>query len=497
MSIRTLALLVAALILLPTSSFAQADESGARAGGVRLAAPSPPDAASLDALARRIDRILAGSDVTDGRVGIHAVDMDTGAVIYSRGADLALNPASNMKLVTAAAALDFFGPQRTFGTDILADGLKNGVVSRALYVRGQGEAFLLFEDFIDWAAELRQKGVVRVEGDIVIDDSVFDAAYLPPGFEQKNADAAYRPAIGAVSVNFNAVTAVISPAEQVGATPSVRLMPPNNHVEVVNRASTRSGAQRRLMVTSEPTEDGTRLVIDGYTGVAASPQSVRKRIDNPPVFAGAVFKAALDMVGIPVTGRVRVGVAPDSARLLLNHQSQPLSYVALAMNKWSNNFMAEQLLRVLGVEDDAPSTWSVARERIVRFLVDKVGLTAGSFQIHNGSGLYSGNEVSAAQFVALLRYMDGHPNAPEFKASLTISGVDGTLRNRLRGAATEGRIRGKTGTLNEVSALSGYATRADGRRIAFSVLFDDTPRRGWFYRSVQDRIVEALVDQEL
>lgn len=490
------ALLLVSFTLVGPTAYAQQGPSG-DAAKTDDASESPNFEAARTQLSGQIDAILRASDVTGGDVGIYVADAKTGTPLYARNADQPLNPASNMKLITSASALDRFGPQHTFTTRVLGDDVDDGVVGGSLYVRGQGEAFLLFEDFIDWAAQLEQKGITKVEGDIVVDDDVFDGAYLPPGFEQKDEDASYRSPIGAVSVNFNAVTAVITPADKAGERPNVRLVPPNEHVEVVNRASTRNGGRRRLMVASKTTENGTKLVIDGYTGTRSSPQYVRKRIDNPPVFAGSVFKEALDMVGIEVAGAVTTGDTPESAETLVSHRSQPLSYVILAMNKWSNNFMAEQLLRVQGAEGDTPSTWEAAKKSVNAFLVEEVGFAPGSFNVHNGSGLYSGNEVSAKQFVQLLRYMDEHPNAPEFKASLTIGGVDGTLRNRLEDPSVKGRVRGKTGTLNEVSALSGYARTASGRVVAFSILFDETPRRGWLYRPEQDRIVEAIVGLNL
>ncbi|MGM0554805.1 MAG: D-alanyl-D-alanine carboxypeptidase/D-alanyl-D-alanine endopeptidase, partial [Myxococcota bacterium] len=267
MASRTLTtLLLVSFTLVGPSAFAQDAPSSGEAAGAAKTEVAPDFAAARKQLTGQIDTILKSSDVTAGSVGVYVADVETGAELYKRGADQPLNPASNIKLITSAAALDRFGPQHTFTTRVLVDDLQDGVVKGSMYVRGEGEAFLLFEDFIDWAAELRQKGVTKVEGDIVVDDGAFDAAYLPPGFEQKSEDASYRSPIGAVSVNFNAVTAVISPAQKAGEQPSVRLVPPNEHVEVINRASTRPGGRRRLMVASKTTEDGTKLVIDGYTG---------------------------------------------------------------------------------------------------------------------------------------------------------------------------------------------------------------------------------------
>ncbi|MFP4597280.1 MAG: D-alanyl-D-alanine carboxypeptidase/D-alanyl-D-alanine-endopeptidase [Persicimonas sp.] len=449
------------------------------------------EAAELDSAVRAI---LAGSDVTRGTVGIHVEDVDTGQVLVSRSADEPMNPASNVKLITSAAALDTFGPQHSFGTRLMAEGVDDaGTVEGSLYVEGGGEAFLLFEDFLDWAGQLRQKGVTAIEGDIVIDDTAFDGDYLPPGFEQKDEDASYRPPIGAVSVNFNAVSAVVEPGDKPGAAANCRLVPPNKHVEIVNKAKTAPGRRRHIQLRSEPTESGTRLVIEGRIGQQASAFRGRKRIDNPPEFAGAVLASALEMVGIEFDGEVKVGSTPDDAEKLVSHSSQPLSYVVLAMNKWSNNFMAEQVLRNLGVgDDDEASTWDASREAAMEFL-EKAGVDTEKLTIHNGSGLYDGNLVSPRQFVQLLRYMNDHPSAPEYLSSLAIAGTDGTLKRRLKDAPTAGNVRAKTGTLNEVSAVSGYARTESGRMVAFSVLVNDPPRRAWHYRPVQDRIVEAIV----
>ncbi|MFW5967214.1 MAG: D-alanyl-D-alanine carboxypeptidase/D-alanyl-D-alanine-endopeptidase [Persicimonas sp.] len=441
-----------------------------------------------------IDKILAGSDVTEGTVGIHVEELETGRVYYTQNGDTPMNPASNVKLMTSAAALDTFGPQHTFGTELLAEAIgDDGTVDGALYVRGDGEAFLLYEDVLEWAGKLRQKGVRRIAGDIVIDDGVFDRAYLPPGFDQKDEDASYRSPIGAVSVNFNAVTAVVEPGSGPGEPARCRLEPPNEHVELVNEASTVHGPGHEIQVRSEPTDDGTRLVVSGKIGHNAGPFEAKKRIDNPPQFAGAVFADALELVGIEHDGQIRTGETPEDIETLVSHDSHPLSWVVMAMNKWSNNFMAEQLLRALGVDDDEPSTWDTSREALDDFL-EKAELDTEKVTIQNGSGLYDGNLVSPRDFVALLQFMHRHTNAPEFKSSLAIAGVDGTLEDRLTSSHTAGNVRAKTGTLNEVSSLSGYLTTRGGHDLAFSILINDPPKRAWHYRPVSDQIVEAIVD---
>ncbi|MBA2664633.1 MAG: D-alanyl-D-alanine carboxypeptidase/D-alanyl-D-alanine-endopeptidase [Bradymonadaceae bacterium] len=447
-------------------------------------------ARTFDAVVRTIDAALVGPELLGAKIGIHAVDVATGEIVYSRNADVGMNPASNIKLITAAAVLDVLGPQYTFTTHLLAQKTEGGQVKGDLFVKGDGEAFLLFTDVLGWAGQLRQLGITRVDGDLVIDDLYFDGGYMPPGFDQKDSDASYRAPIGAVSVNFNAITLVVDPAKP-GEPARIRLDPPNAHVQVVNNARTNKGSQARVNAIARGDAERTVVTVTGTIGELATAVSIRKRIDHPPLFAGEVFKSALEMVGIEVVGTVRTGRAPKDARTLVSHTSQPMGNLVSAMNKWSNNFMAEQLLRVLGSSSATASTWTASLGVAAAFL-QRAGMAPGSYSLLNGSGLYDGNTVSARQFVQLLRYMRDHRYAPEFFASLSITGVDGTLSQRLKNTPLAGNMRAKTGTLNHVCTLSGYLYTKSGRLLAYSIMFNDTPQLAWNYRKHQDAIVMAL-----
>lgn len=451
-----------------------------------------------------IEAALAGSDVTQGKVGILAVDAATGQVLYARDADRSMSPASNTKLITVAAALDEFGPAHTFQTELLAEGLDaNGelvgdTLKGPLYIKGGGNAFLLYENFLDWANDLRLQGVKKIAGGIVVDNTLFAGEDLPPLFDTKNEDAAYRAPIGALSVNFNGVTVLVDPGEKAGDAATYRFVPANKHIQVVNRATTTSGRRRNIQVSSETipatgdAEIGTRIVISGNIGLDARTfQSRRKRIDNPAQFAGAVFIEALRAVGIEVAQKVSTGKTPAGAKVMVTHASQPLSYTAFATNKWSNNFMSEMLLRMLGTTQGRAGTWAASQAAVLEFL-QKSGIDTTDMVVKNGSGLYDGNRTSPRQFVELLRFMATHQWAPEYRASLAISGVDGTLARRLEDASVRGKIRAKTGTLNESAALSGYMRTATNREIAFSIIFNDPPTFAWRYRPVQDRVAEAI-----
>ena len=440
--------------------------------------------------------------MAQAKVGVHVVDLHTGQQLYARDAEALYNPASNMKLITSAAAIDLFGPAHTFSTTLRAERVEGSVIPGDLYLEGTGEGFLLYEDVLDWGSSLRQQGIERVEGDLVVGDGPFQGGeYLPPGFEQKQEDASYRSAIGAVSVNFNAVTVRVEPGASIGDAVRVTLDPPNDYVTLQVTAKTISGKSDRVAIASEPKDqgEGTIIRVEGSLGASAKAKSARKRIDNPPRFAGSVLKGALETMGIEVKGGVRAGERPRGASVeLVSHGSEPLPELLMAMNKWSNNFMAEQLFRALGTHASAGAergSWA-GSAAVLRAFLESVGLKPDvDFTIKNGSGLYDGNGLSPSAITRVLAHMDAHRWGVEYIASLAIGGVDGTLAGRFKGPHA-GAIRGKTGTLNEVSALSGYVNTKGGRRLAVSILINDPPRFAWTYRAQQDAIAEALIDFE-
>ncbi len=441
-------------------------------------------------LGKDISRVLKKKGVDTAKVGIYAVDVESGKPIYALKQDEAFNPASNMKLITSAAALTKFGPSHSIFTRVSAAKIEGSTIKEAIYIKGDGDPYLRYEDFMRWAVSLKRQGITKVEGDILVDDTTFDPGYMPPGFDQKNEDASYRAPIGAVSVNFNSVVVTVTPGEN-GKPAVVSLYPPNDHVKIENKAKTTKGKSRRIGVKSISADGGTTIRVTGKIGVSATPGTWRKRIDDPSLFAGSVFKTALQDIGIEVTGKVDKATRPANTRSLVLHEGMPLIYPLMLMNKWSNNFMAEMVFRLLG-EKDNQVTIGQAYEAIDA-LLSAAGVS-GKYKVMNGSGLYTGNEFTPAQIVGVLVYMAKHRYASDYMTTLPIAGEDGTLRRRLKGNPAEGQLRGKTGTLNEVSALAGYLRSKSGKLIAYAILFNDTKVKAWTLRNEQDEIAQAIAE---
>lgn len=446
------------------------------------------DTRSID---REMQKILKAEQLQGARVGIYAKDVESGEVLYAREENDSFNPASNAKLITAAAVLDVLGPEYVFGTRLSVESVSGDTVKGPLYVKSEGDPLLLWEDFLSWASELKAMGITKIDGGIVVDDTEFDDTFIPPGFDQKDEDACYRAPTGALSVNFNCQTVVVRPGER-GKPAQAYLLPPNDHVEFVNDASTSGGSGVRLTASSETTDGGTKIKIGGTIGQRAEPQYLRKRIDNPSLFSGAVLAAALKTAGIEVAGEVRRGERPGGTKTLIYHRGKPLSYTVFLMNKWSNNFMAEMLFRALGRDDGIAS--AKRSPGVVNDYLKKAGIQIKGFTSFNGSGLYDGNQVTPKQIVELLDFIADQPMYPEYAAALAVAGTDGTLTTRLGGSDTKGTLRGKTGTLNNVTALSGYLRTESGRTVAYSILINDPPVRAWRLRRIQDEMAEAIAD---
>ncbi|MCM2334882.1 MAG: D-alanyl-D-alanine carboxypeptidase/D-alanyl-D-alanine-endopeptidase, partial [Anaeromyxobacteraceae bacterium] len=433
-------------------------------------------------LAAGLDDLVLNGPLAEARAGVCVASLDTGAVLYARGADQLLNPASNVKLFTAAAALARLGPEHRFDTEVSTDAASAGLPggqAKVLYLRGKGDPSLVTERVHALAADLLHLGLRRV-GDLVLDDGWFDAVRVGPGFDQEDGDKAYLAPAGALSLNYNTVAVHVGPGERPGAPGRVELEPDSPFFEVVNRTTTGGPrSARRLVVASVPLPGGRqRVLVEGRLPARGRTSVTWKRVDDPPRYLGETLRRLLEQHGVKVTGRVKLGpVAPDAV-LLHVAESEPLGVLVRRLQKTSNNFMAEQLLKALGAAAAGPpGTWTSGVAAVEAFLAE-VGIPRGAYLMKNGSGLNDANRFSARQTVQLLVAMARRfPLAAEFLAALPVAGKDGTIRSRMEGTDAAGQVRAKTGTLDGVVALSGYVETAGHERLAFAILVNDHGRR--------------------
>lgn len=455
------------------------------------------DAADADPtripLAQAIDAALAESFLEDAKISVHVRDLETGKVLYQKNGDTPLNPASNVKLVTTAAALSLLGPEHRYPTRLAAEEVRDGVVMGDLYLIGGGDPMLTTGDLYELANQLHALGVKRIKGGIVVDATRFDGDGLPPGFDQKNELASYRAPTGACSLNFNTFEVHVGPAA-VGQPAHGAIDPPVPSIELRNETKIVEGRDNGVLVYVDQREDKTIVTLKGDRGVDLGRSLYRYPVNDPSRYAGEALRVLLKRLDVKVgRAQVKTAKAPRRADTLATHRSDTLSVITRGVNKLSNNFMAEMVLHGLAPDDGATAEAGLQR---VKEWWAAAKLPAEGMRYGNGSGLYDNNRVAAAQMTAMLaRVHEDFRIRSDFQASLAIAGIDGTTRRRMKETNAERWVRAKTGTLDGVSALSGYVGRPGRHPIAFSILFNDLGR--WETgkaRNTQDTIVVALAD---
>ena len=446
--------------------------------------------AELGTMAKKAKRILQDKSLEKIKVSVIFQRTKTGDVLFESSPDQSLHPASNTKLITTAAGLELLGPGYRWKTVLAADKFSRGH-ARNLYLIGKGDPRFVSESLWKLVSDAKSEhGLKRVDGNLFVDDTYFTQETMAPGFNDKNQDSAYRAASGAMSINFNSVSINIRPAKTVDSPPIVRIRPTRHHFNIKNDARTTNAGSESLSLSASAYRDKTRLHLRGRIPKSHRGLTVRRRIDNPALYAGDAAKAFLKRAGIRVKGKTKKGKAPNRVKTLSRLTSRPLSLIIQDINKLSNNFMAEQVLRTIGLVHGQAGDWKNGTKIVKNYLEKQVKIKG--FNYVNGSGLFGKTSFSARQITTLLQRMAHNKSLqPEFFGSLALSRLDGTLKKRFRDMP-QGTIRAKTGTLKGVICLSGYIHHKSGELITFSILMNDVPGRGWLAYKTQDRLLRVF-----
>ncbi len=424
----------------------------------------------LTGLGGRLDASLRHPGLRGARVAALVVSREDGRVLYARDPDRTLVPASNMKVLTAIAALSGFGPTHRFPTEILSDAVPDaeGVVPN-LYVRGGGDPTLTSEDLWRLAADLRRAGLRRVAGDLVLDASLFDGELWHPSWGRPSARAYHAP-VSALSVNYGAYAVQVTPGAAPGQPLGVTIDPAVPFLRLANRGRTGPARGRsRLVVDRRPAGAVEEVVVSGALRAGGATKVHHRSVLDPVGYAGAVLTMQLEALGIAVEGRMRRGPVPEEAPVLLRFEGKPVAEIVRLFVKYSNNAIAESLVKALGARaGDGSAGWETGLAAMREELAG-LGIDVDPLTLVDGSGLSYENRVSPRSFVQALQRAHGSFRfGPEFVAALPIAAADGTLSERAEGAAHG--VRAKTGLLTRVTGLSGYAALPDGGIAVFSIL---------------------------
>lgn len=425
------------------------------------------------------------------KVGVSTQVLKSGKVPFSYNGTLPMIPASNLKLVTTAVALDVLGPDFRFETRLYGPSdIKAGVMQGDLVLKGGGDP-TFFAPFVDsatspfksMASVLKKNGVKRVTGNLVVDDSDYDRKFIPASYHERYLLASYAAPVGGLGLNRNVVTV------SVGPDGGLSVDPPTGSLQLVNKVEGAGYDQ----IWAERQRGSDKVVIHGFARPGSTVQTTLT-VADPVRLAASVCYRVLKDSGIGIDGQWRTVEEGKPASLkgmtvIARHRSPRLLELVERTNRESDNLLAEHIFKRLGATvvglGNAKNSESVVRDFFKRKKISADGL-----KMADGSGLSEQDRIAPFQMVYVLRNMWDHKDGQKYIDSLPGPG-EGTLRGRLGGAL----VRAKTGTLNNHSGLSGYVVTAYGETVGFSILVNNM-QETWPAIELEDEIVSMLARWE-
>ena len=464
------------------------------AAGCAIFQPTGRPNDPLRALTYDIDAILSDSVFVPAYASLKIVSLDRGDVLYERDSKKLMRPASNMKLLTASAAISLLGKEHQFKTAISStDTIRDGVLEGNLYFKGYGNPDLKTADLDTLVKQIKAAGISEIRGDVCADVSYFDDLYWGYGWNWDDEPYQYAAFLTPLTINDNCVRVLVGPGRAAGDSAFVSIEPATSYVSVVNTARTvADSVTRRLNVTRLFKERLNTIIVEGEVKTGSRLSETEISVWRPELYAAHLLKEALGRKGIRVSGSAVVRPSPTKVQEIALHQ-QRFDSMVVNLNKISDNLSAELTLKTLGAIRKGIPGSAQAGLYVVREFLSSLGIDTTKFLNADGSGLSYYNLITTEMLSQLLIGMARRPDVfPLFYESLPIAGVDGTLRNRMKGTFAEGNLRAKTGTISGVSSLSGYVKSRDGEMLVFSMTMQNFLQSSRFYRDAQDKIGALL-----
>lgn len=442
-----------------------------------------------------LHQLLQQTALSPNQTAAEIISMKTGKSLLSKNTNTALMPASNMKVITSAAALSLLKPEFRFKTMLYTDGRQiKDTIQGNLYLKGYGDPVFNDERLRELTQELRYQGVHTITGNLIVDDSYFDAERTGKGWKNTYGAASYSARISALSLNLNTVEIQIRPTQH-GQAATIVLKPENTFFEVENHTRT-TGGRTQLKIMRQLVDGKNKIIVSGNVYVQGRTEIETINLDKPALYVGNVALNFLAKENIKIEGRLSMGDTPSGAKILASSLSPPLREIVTELNKKSINLIAENLLKFIGANfKGAPGTSEKGAEVVKeKFLYGMVGLAPNKdLVIADGSGLSPLNRLTTHTLTSVLQHMfQQFDVSVDFMSSLAISGVDGTLKKRMNTPALKRRVRAKTGFINGVSALSGYVYTESNEVLIFSFLMNHFQNYSSAV-STQDKLCAELI----
>jgi D-alanyl-D-alanine carboxypeptidase/D-alanyl-D-alanine-endopeptidase (penicillin-binding protein 4) len=429
------------------------------------------------------------------KVGVEILSLTTGQPVFEYRVDETFIPASLVKVLTSYSALKMLGPEYRFPTSVWSTVNQHGDdLPGSIWVKSDGDIFLSVEDASALVRKVKELGLNRIDGDVYVDNG-----YFAPQTEQicldGNCASSYNPVISATSLDFNTITLQVLPGGKAGRSVRVEWVPRCDYVALKNLGVTVSKPSRQpIAVQALGLTRGGREIYQVSGRVPLRPAreyEYRLNAHDPASFLSHSMKAMFEDAGIAVKGAAAGGGSlPRGARRLAVIESRPLGDLLYGLNRYSNNFMAEMLLRSMGAVIMGKPGTAGKGLAAVQMSLRSLGVPENEVNLDSGSGLSRECRVSPRAFGLVLAgaYRDPSISSP-FLASLAVNGEDGTLRNRMCGSGAT--IRGKTGTLSNVAGFAGYVS-APGEDGYVAVVLLNGVQNLWQAREAMDSLLQDI-----
>jgi D-alanyl-D-alanine carboxypeptidase/D-alanyl-D-alanine-endopeptidase (penicillin-binding protein 4) len=454
----------------------------------------------------QMDDIFNDPNFSNAEWGVLIQSLETGEYFYKRNEDKLFRPASNLKLFTTAAGLILLGGEYRFSTSVFMNGTLDGSSLKGnLIVQGGGDPTIsgrfydgdIYKVFNDWADSLLAAGIDEINGNIIGDDNLFDDVGLGKGWAWDYESYWFSAHSGAISFNDNCIDIVVS-VDSVSKQAKINILPDTKYITLVNDVSVVS--EDTITSIDVYRERGTNIIkVFGTIKRGKGTVKTFATVNNPTQYSMVVLKEVLERKGIKVKG---YAVDIDDFEEPINfsmmehlfvYYSPPLKDIIKVINKNSQNFFAEQLLKTIGLEKEGYGTTENGIEAVSNVLKE-MGINPEGLVMADGSGVSQLNLISPRHFINVLSYMFNNDYFIPFYNSLPIAGIDGTLGTRMKGTRAENLVRAKTGYLAYGRSLSGYAYTGDNEPVAFSIIANNFTVPVKLAENIQDLVCLRLVN---
>lgn len=424
------------------------------------------------------------------QIGVYILNPDIGRTLYSSDGTNPMIPASNTKVLTAAASYLYLGPDYDFTTLVSTNGTVAGNVLKGnLYITFSGDPTLTTQDIYGLLKAVKAQGISSIHGNVIIDESVFSGPYYGLGWPQDDLAYCYAAPVAGSIINGNCMAIQVTKGKK-GKAPRVKQFTTN--FPVINDLHLVGRKQLKTCVFQPAVTSNNSIVLQGCLPARAN-WGFAFAIRNPNSYARQVIQVGLSKAGIALRGKVELGKTLDKTTVLAKHTSDPLQNIMAFMLKHSDNVYAGALTKTLGAEYYGVGSYKAGANAITAILTSRLGTSFKTPSLEDGSGMSVYNLISPLELVQVYDYMYHQPLLTNtFMRSLAISGQRGTLSYRMTKNGLANHVFGKTGTINGVSTLSGYLDLPNKPTIIFAIMMNDIPGSPAHARYVQDQIVQTI-----